>query len=75
MENLFKLFIVTDKSGRSAKPYLFGYAHIKAHFPLEEEDENEQSLSEFIDECEIGDSWQTSSLEIKHIGLPAITSE
>lgn len=63
-----KEFIVKDKSGRSAKPYKLDIDHIKRKFDLSETDWNdEMSLLEFLDESEIGDTWNTDNLKIECI--------
>lgn len=63
-----KLFLVTDKSGRSAKPYKLDFNHIIKHFDLEECDsDSEESLNEYLEECEIGDIWHDHSLSFERI--------
>ena len=63
-----KLFLVTDKSGRSAKPYKLDYSHIIKHFDLDECDsDSEESLNDYLDECEMGDIWQHHSLSFERI--------
>lgn len=65
-----KEFLVTDKSGRSAKPYKMDIDHIKKHFDLDDMDYNtEQTLRNFLEESYIGDVWNTADLKIKCIGI------
>jgi len=63
-----KLFEVIDKSGRSAKPYIFSRAHIEKHWDLDEEDwDGEVTLGDFLEDCETGDEWNTRTEKIKCI--------
>jgi hypothetical protein len=65
-----KEFLVSDKSGRSAKPYKLDDIHIKKHWNLSENDWNtEEKLSDFLDRCDVGDSWCTNSEEIECINV------
>lgn len=51
-------YIVVDGSGRSAKPYNLTEKDIRKTWDLEETDEDdEQTLGEFLDDAEIDDSW------------------
>ena len=64
-----KNFLVKDKSGRSAKPYIFPESHIIKTWDLTEtDDDGETSLGEFINESETGDIWRTNSVSIENIG-------
>jgi len=57
-----KSFQVTDRSGRSAKPYRLDGEHIKNTWDLEEQDDStEKTLEDFLEECFIGDVWDTSN--------------
>lgn len=63
-----KLFKVFDKSGRSAKPYIFSRTHIEKHWDLDEEDwDSEVTLGDFLEDCETGDEWNTRTEKIKCI--------
>ena len=55
-----KTFKVTDKSGRSIKPYTFDKEHIKEHWDLLEEGWNEQTL---------GDVWETREIKMECIKI------
>jgi hypothetical protein len=57
-----KIFQVTDRTGRSAKPYIFDGEHIKNTWDLEEEnDSTGQTLEEFLEECEVGEFWDNGN--------------
>jgi len=61
-----KYFEITDKTGRSMKPYIFDKKHIEKNFDLTEEDwDNEETLGEFLNNCYIDDTWNTRTLKIK----------
>lgn len=63
-----KGFIVTDKSDRSAKPYTLTELHLRKHWDLFEQDNyTEKTLQEYLDDCEVGDEWNTNAIEILHI--------
>jgi len=60
-----KQFLVTDKSGRSAKPYKLDANDIELGWDLLEEDwDSEQTLGEYLGDCEVGDKWCIDSIEI-----------
>lgn len=59
-----KHFLVYDLSGRSAKPYKLDLDHMKSTWDLEEEDDDEQILGDFLDNSKIGDEWRTPSEKI-----------
>lgn len=57
-----KYFMVTDKSGRSMKPYKMDKSHIQKHFDLTQEDWNsEQTLGEYLTESAFGENWETEN--------------
>ena len=59
-------FIVFDKSGRSAKPYHLDITHIRETWELDELDwDGETTLGEWLNDCKIGDRWETSSCRIE----------
>ena len=60
MKGIKKTFKVTDKSGRSIKPYTFDKEHIKEHWDLLEEGWNEQTL---------GDVWETREIKMESIKI------
>ena len=65
-----KHFLVTDKTGRSMKPYKFDKQHIEKNWDLSEADwDTEKSLEEFLDNCYIGDTWNTRTEKIECIGI------
>jgi hypothetical protein len=64
-----KTFKLTDKSGRSIKPYVFDKEHIEENWDLLEEDWNEQTLGDYLDESYIGDVWETSEVKIECIKI------
>lgn len=53
-----KQFLVTDKSGRSMESYKLSKKHIKTYW------DNEESLSDFIENSKIGDQWNTQDIKI-----------
>jgi|688.fasta_scaffold274313_5 hypothetical protein len=61
-----KCFLIKDKSGR-AEPFTTTESHIRKYWPLEETDDNEIVLKEFLDEAKCGDKWQTNSEEIIYL--------
>jgi hypothetical protein len=67
---LEKYFLVTDKSGRSNKPYKLDKQHIEKTWDLSETDwDTEKSLEEFLDNCYIGDIWNTRTEKIECFGI------
>ena len=55
-----KYFAVTDKTGRSMKPYKLIKTHIEKTWDLTDEDwDTEESLGDFLEDCYIGDTWNT----------------
>jgi hypothetical protein len=62
---LEKEFIAFDKSGRSTSPYPLTLSHIIRFWDLEEEDDDsEESLLEYLDNCILGDEWNTNDVKI-----------
>lgn len=54
-----------SSSGRSMKSYKLPESHIRKHWNLNDTDlDTEQILGEYLDECEVGDTWSTNSEEI-----------
>lgn len=65
-----KYFLVTDKTGRSAKPYKLDKAHIEKTWDLEEvDDTSEQTLGEFLEDSYIGDTWSTNTEKFECIEI------
>ncbi len=63
-ESQEKEFMVKDLSGRGAKARL-SKSDIERTWDLSEEDDNtEQTLAEFLEEAEMGDTWGTNSVKI-----------
>ena len=61
-----KQFLVFDKSGRSAKPYRLDITHLRETWDLDETDwDDEIALGEWLDDCEIGDRWETNECRIE----------
>lgn len=61
-----KEFLVTDKSGRSIKPYKLDKEHIEKNWDLSDEDwDGKETLGEFLDDCYIGDVWETQTEKIE----------
>lgn len=69
MKGIKKTFKVTDKSGRSIKPYTFDKEHIKEHWDLLEESWDEQTLGDYLDESYIGDVWETREIKMECIKI------
>ena len=70
-----KIFKVTDRTGRSAKPYRLDSEHIKKTWDLEEQDDNtEQTLGDFLEECFIGDIWNTTDIRIECVEVQITSS-
>jgi len=61
-----KCFLIKDKSGR-AEPFTTTESHIRKYWNLEETDDDEIVLGEFISEAKCGDKWQTNSEEIIYL--------
>lgn len=60
-----KYFLVTDKSGRSMKPYKLDKTHIMKTWDLSEEDwDTEKTLGDFLEDCYIDDKWETREVKI-----------
>ena len=65
-----KYFSVTDKTGRSMKPYKLSKSHIQKHWDLTEEDwDTEETLEDFLDSCYIGDTWNTRTEKFECISI------
>jgi len=63
-ESSEKEFLVKDLSGRGASARL-DKSDIERTWDLSEEDDTtEQTLAEFLDEAETGDTWGTNSVKI-----------
>lgn len=63
-ESQEKEFLIKDLSGRGANARL-GKSDIERTWDLSEEDDNtEQTLAEFLEEAEMGDTWGTNSVKI-----------
>ena len=70
-----KIFQVTDRSGRSAKPYRLDGEHIKNTWDLEEQDDStEQTLKDFLEECYCGEFWNTNDIRIECIEVQRTSS-
>ena len=61
-----KCFLIKDKSGR-AEPFTTTESHIRKYWPLEETDDNEIVLKDFLSEGSCGDKWSTNSEEIIYL--------
>ena len=66
-----KCFLIRDKSGR-AEPFTTTESHIRKYWNLEETDDNEIVLKEFLDEAKCGDKWKTNSEEIIYLDFVLI---
>ena len=61
-----KYFDVTDKTGRSMKPYKLDKTHIEKTWDLSEEDwDSEKTLADFLENCYIGDTWNTRTVKFE----------
>jgi hypothetical protein len=70
VKNQEKYFSVTDKTGRSAKPYKLDKTHIQKHWDLDEEDwDGEQTLGDFLEDCYIGDTWNTRTVKFECVAI------
>ena len=56
-------FLVVDKTGRGAKAKL-DKGDIEQTWDISEEDDNDLTLAEFLDEAEMGDTWETRTVKI-----------
>jgi len=59
------MFIVTDKSGRSVKPYILNAEQLKRTWKLSSVDDDDIPLEDFVDMSVDGDIWETSSIKIQ----------
>lgn len=59
-----KEFLVYDLSGRSTKPYRLDKEHIERTWDLDEEDDDEVILKDYLDDSEVGDEWETNSVKM-----------
>lgn len=65
-----KYFSIIDKTGRSSKPYKLDKAHIENSWDLSEEDwTSDQTLEDFLEDCYIGDVWETRTEQIECISI------
>lgn len=67
MEN--KTFKVTDKSGRSIKPYKFSEEHIREYWDLLDEGWDGQTLEDYLNTSYIGDIWENREAKIECIKI------
>ena len=61
-----KCFLIKDKSGR-AEAFTTTESHIRKYWNLDETDDNEIVLKEFLSEAKTGDKWKTNSEEIIYL--------
>jgi hypothetical protein len=61
-----KCFLIKDKSGR-AEPFTTTESHIRKYWHLDDIDDNEIILKEFLSEAKCGDIWRTNSEEIIYL--------
>jgi hypothetical protein len=61
-----KCFLIKDKSGR-AEPFTTTESHIRKYWPLDDTDDNNIVLGEFITDAQCGDVWRTNSEEIIYL--------
>jgi len=61
-----KIFMIKDKSGR-AEPFTTTETHIRKYWDLNDTDDNEIVLNDFLNECDRGSCWETSSEKIMYI--------
>lgn len=54
-----KYFTWTDKTGRGELPIEITETHIRNTWDLDEEDDNDISLENYLDDCYIDDIWET----------------
>lgn len=64
-----KMFLVYDLSGRSAKPYKLDKGHIEKTWDLDEEDDDEVILMDYLNDCEDGDVWRTGTVKMVCLGV------
>lgn len=65
-----KIFLVRDKTGRSHKPYKLDKISIEKFWDLSEEDwDSEQRLSDYLNESDIGDIWNTGTEKFQCISI------
>jgi polyphosphate kinase 2 (PPK2 family) len=70
VKNEEKYFLVTDKSGRSAKPYKLNRSYIEKTWDLGEEDwDGEQTLGHFLEDCYIADTWDTRTEKVQCVAI------
>jgi hypothetical protein len=63
-ESVQNEFLVVDKSGRGFKSKL-SKNDIESSWDISEEDyDTEQTLAAFLDDAEMGDTWETNSVKI-----------
>ena len=61
-----KCFLIKDKSGR-AEPFTTTESHIRKYWPLDDTDDNNIVLGQFITDSQCGDVWRTNSEEIIYL--------
>lgn len=59
-------YLVTDKSGRSAKPYKLSQSDL-SRWDQDECSYNGDTLGEYLEDNDEGDEWESSSIEIVRI--------
>jgi hypothetical protein len=61
-----KCYLIKDKSGR-AEPFTTTESHIRKYWNLDDTDDDEIPLKDFLSEAKCGDVWKTNSEEITYI--------
>lgn len=67
-ETLEKKFLSKDLSGRGEKSYTLTESHIRNTWDLDETDDDDQSLEDFLDNSEDGDIWRNGTEYLENIG-------
>ena len=64
-----KYFNIHDKTGRGISAYDIPLSHIQETWDLEEEDYNDKSLADFLEECYVGDAWESRTERIECVSI------
>lgn len=63
-----KQFLSKDLSGRGEKSYTLTESHIRKTWDLDETDDDDQTLSDFLDNSDDGDTWRNGTEYLENIG-------
>lgn len=64
-----KYYLWTDKTGRGERPIELTKTHIENTWDLDEEDDFDQTLGDYLEDSYIGDVWETREEKLECIRI------